>query len=235
MNATLQKKATPFLGAGLLIQVGGTFLRFIDMGLMYACIAIGAAVLVIGCMFYAQAKGFRRELGLLGLLSLVGVIALIFMRDKEAQAPAQATGELPSQTTEAFKDDPSVQDAIASISALEFASGNSRGDSAGQNDTDDLDTGPDELDLKQPAKPAPKVATTANPAARSSEAARKTLVGDAQGEIVPSRLIKQVGGKLTFTCHCGKRYKVDQSKAGEMMACRYCKKHLLVPVPELKS
>jgi hypothetical protein len=61
------------------------------------------------------------------------------------------------------------------------------------------------------------------------------LLGENQGEIVPSRLLYERAGKLTFTCHCGKRYKVEAARAGQMMKCRYCEKHLLVPVPELKT
>ncbi len=243
MIASLQKKATPFLGLGLLIQVGGSFLREINWGLTLACLAIGAALLIVGCMYYAVGKGYRRELGLLGLLSVFGVIALIYLPDKERDAPpAAADGELPVNTTEAFKDDKDVQEALASITAMPFSAA-----SAGKVtplDNDDLDTEPNDDEFEKPApkaggstprKPAPASVKAAGVQAASSKSAREAVLGEDQGEIVPSRLLHQREGKLTFTCQCGKRYKVALAKAGEMLRCRYCKKHLLVPVPELKT
>ncbi|CAG0976327.1 hypothetical protein PLCT2_01641 [Planctomycetaceae bacterium] len=242
MIASLQKKATPFLGLGLLIQVGGSFLREINWGLTLACLAIGAALLIVGCMYYAVGKGYRRELGLLGLLSVFGVIALIYLPDKEKDAPpATADSELPVNTTEAFKDDKDVQEALASITAMPFSAA-----SAGKVtplEIDDLDTEPNDDDFEKPAKKPGGSAPPKGPVsikasgvqAASSKKAREAVLGETQGEIVPSRLLYQRAGKLTFTCQCGKRYKVDTSRAGEMMMCRYCKKHLLVPVPELKT
>jgi len=246
MIASLQKKATPFLGLGLLLQIGGymvpvVFFREFNWGLTLACFAIGAALLIVGCMYYALGKGYRRELGLLGLLSVFGVIALIYMPDKEKDAPAPQQGELPAQTTEAFKDDKDVQEALASITAMPFSAA-----SAGKGtplDNDDLDTEPNDDDFEKPAKKPGGSAPPKGPVsikasgvqAASSKKAREAVLGETQGEIVPSRLLYQRAGKLTFTCQCGKRYKVDTSRAGEMMMCRYCKKHLLVPVPELKT
>jgi len=247
MIASLQKKATPFLGAGLLLQIGGymvpvVFFREFNWGLTLACFAIGAALLVVGCMYYAVGKGYRRELGLLGLLSVFGVIALIYMPDKEKDAPAPQQGELPAQTTEAFKDDKDVQEALASITAMPFSTA-----SAGKAtplENDDLDTEPDDDEFEKPAskvggstpqKPAPASVKATGVQAASSKKAREAVLGETQGEIVPSRLLFQRDGKLTFTCQCGKRYKVELAKAGEMLRCRHCKKHLLVPVPELKT
>jgi hypothetical protein len=242
MIASLQKKATPFLGLGLLIQVGGTFLREINWGLTMACIAIGAALLIVGCMYYAVGKGYRRELGLLGLLSVFGVIALIYMPDKEKDAPAQPPEDLPANTTEAFKDDKDVQEALASITAMPFSAASAS--KVTPLDNDDLDTEPNDDELEKPApraggstpqKPAPASVKAAGVQAASSKKAREAVLGETQGEIVPSRLLHHRDGKLTFTCQCGKRYKVKLARSGEMMMCRYCKKHLLVPVPELKT
>jgi hypothetical protein len=250
MIASLQKKATPFLGIGLLLQIGGymvpvVFFREFNWGLTLACFAIGAALLIVGCMHYALGKGYRRELGLLGLLSLFGVIALIAMRDKEKDAPQlEQHGELPANTTEAFKDDKDVQEALASITAMPFSAA-----SAGKVtplDNDDLDTEPNDDDFEKPPvakkpggsapqKPATASVRASGVQAASSKKAREAVLGETQGEIVPSRLLYQRAGKLTFTCQCGKRYKVDTSRGGEMMMCRYCKKHLLMPVPELKT
>ena len=249
MIASLQKKATPFLGIGLLLQIGGymvpvVFFREFNWGLTLACFAIGAALLIVGCMHYALGKGYRREMGLLGLLSVFGVIALIYMPDKEKDAPqASPAGELPANTTEAFKDDKDVQEALASITAMPFSTA-----SAGKVaplENDDLDTEPNDDDFEKPAPKKPGGSAPQKPAtasvkasgvqAASSKKAREAVLGETQGEIVPSRLLYQRDGKLTFTCQCGKRYKVELSRSGEMMMCRYCKKHLLVPVPELKT
>lgn len=246
MIASLQKKATPFLGLGLALQIGGylfpvLILREINWAMTLACFLVGLALLIVGCMYFAQAKGYPRELGLLGLLSVLGVIALIYMPDKEKDAPAPPAN-LPAQTTEAFKDDKDVQEAIASISAMPFSAA-----SAGTMkplDNDDLDTEPDEEEFEKPAaktrgstpaKSLPAPVSAADVQAASSRKAREAVLGETQGEIVPSRLLYQRDGKLTFTCQCGKRYKVEAAKAGEMLRCRHCKKHLLVPVPELKT
>ncbi|GIK53267.1 MAG: hypothetical protein HUU03_04905 [Planctomycetaceae bacterium] len=239
MIAELQRKAVPFLAGGLLLQVGGSFLRFMSIELFVALAAVGAALLIVGCMHYARARGYKRELGLLGLLSVLGVVILVLLPDREKSSP-EGAAELPAQTTEAFKDDPDVKDALESINAMGFSAARREVD-VDDSDTDDLDTGPDELELSAGggpvARPAakPRGQVPMKVATSSSQAAREALVGQAGGEIVPSRLLYQAGGKLTFTCHCGKRYKVDVSRAGELLTCRYCKKNLLVPVPELKA
>ena len=42
----------------------------------------GVVLLVVGLCFYAKAKGYHAALGLLGLLSCIGLLILALMRDK---------------------------------------------------------------------------------------------------------------------------------------------------------
>ena len=43
---------------------------------------IGSILFIIGCCFYAKGKGYNGAWGLLGLLSLIGLLILVCMKDK---------------------------------------------------------------------------------------------------------------------------------------------------------
>ncbi len=42
---------------------------------------------IVACYFYAKSKGRHGAWGLLGILSIFGLIILYYMKDKSAQAP----------------------------------------------------------------------------------------------------------------------------------------------------
>lgn len=42
----------------------------------------GMTGFIYGCMLYAQAKGYNKWLGLLGLLNLLGILILVLLPDK---------------------------------------------------------------------------------------------------------------------------------------------------------
>lgn len=85
---------------GLLIQIGCAFLPLIlgalgvdiarlpdwaSLGLVLGVILgplLGAVLLIIGLCYYAKGKGYSAALGLLGLLSCIGLLILALLPDK---------------------------------------------------------------------------------------------------------------------------------------------------------
>ena len=72
------------IGLGILLQLLGRFVtRNEATALIGAILAIVGLVLFIwGCMNYAAGKGHSKWLGLLGLLSCIGLIILVFLPDR---------------------------------------------------------------------------------------------------------------------------------------------------------
>lgn len=82
---------------GLLVQAGGVV---IDGGSNAAgagpelgglMILVGAVMLIVGLGYYARAKGHHWVWGLLGLISLLGLIILGLMPDRRRIAPSATT------------------------------------------------------------------------------------------------------------------------------------------------
>ena len=72
------------VGLGLILQILGNFLaRTSTAGAMLGLVLIlvGAVLFIWGCMNYAVGKGHSKWLGLLGLLSCIGLIILVFLPD----------------------------------------------------------------------------------------------------------------------------------------------------------
>jgi MFS family permease len=85
---------------GLLIQIGSVFLplilgalgvdtarlpQWVASGLLLGFILgplLGAVLLIIGLCYYAKGKGYSAALGLLGLLSCIGLLILAVLPDK---------------------------------------------------------------------------------------------------------------------------------------------------------
>lgn len=68
-------KTNIFIGVGILMQlVGAQFGPVVQL--------LGAALMLIGCVFYAKAKGYHGAFGLFGLLSIVGLLVLVCLKDK---------------------------------------------------------------------------------------------------------------------------------------------------------
>ena len=61
---------------------------------------IGGVLIVVGCCFYAKSKGYNGAWGLLGLLSIIGLLILICMKDKEKElvrcTPSRVTFTCPN-------------------------------------------------------------------------------------------------------------------------------------------
>ena len=96
------------VGIGVLLQVGGLFIaqmpgvgerffaidilagikghnEFIILGLVL--ILVSLPPFIWGCMNYAAAKGYTKEVGLLGLLSIIGLNILVLLPDKLRDGP----------------------------------------------------------------------------------------------------------------------------------------------------
>ena len=72
------------VGAGILLQVAGRFLVARSQGtsiIGVVLLVVGAIFFVWGCMNYAEGKGHSKWFGLLGLLSILGLIILVFLPD----------------------------------------------------------------------------------------------------------------------------------------------------------
>ena len=72
------------VGVGIILQIAGQVLASTSeagaiLGLVV--VLVGAVFFIWGCMNYANGKGHSKWLGLLGLLSCIGLIILIFLPD----------------------------------------------------------------------------------------------------------------------------------------------------------
>ena len=72
------------VGLGFLLQILGRFLYMSSAGgsiLGLILMLVGLVLFIWGCMNYAVGKGHSKWFGLLGLLSCIGLIILIFLPD----------------------------------------------------------------------------------------------------------------------------------------------------------
>ena len=70
------------VGVGIVLQIVGNILSRRGMGLVGLLLGIvGVVLFVWGCMNYAEGKGHSKWLGLLGLLSCLGLLILIILPD----------------------------------------------------------------------------------------------------------------------------------------------------------
>ena len=77
---------------GLLLQFGSVFLSNLKSGTDVLSVALawlsvfgaitGCVLLIVGLCYYAKAKGYTAVLGLLGLLSCIGLLILAVLPDK---------------------------------------------------------------------------------------------------------------------------------------------------------
>jgi hypothetical protein len=73
------------VGLGLILEIVGR-LVFGGSVLGLALVLVGAVLFIWGCMNYAVGKGHSKWLGLLGLLSCIGLIILIILPDHHKEA-----------------------------------------------------------------------------------------------------------------------------------------------------
>ena len=70
---------------GLVIQVAGGFMEWGDMmipGMGRLVALVGLVLFIVGLCYYAKAKGREATWGLMGLLSLIGLIVLACLKDR---------------------------------------------------------------------------------------------------------------------------------------------------------
>jgi len=77
------------VGLGIILQLVGRMLAAENESMAFVGLAltlVGLVFFVWGCMNYAEGKGHSKWLGLLGLLSCIGLIVLIFLPDRNKVA-----------------------------------------------------------------------------------------------------------------------------------------------------
>jgi hypothetical protein len=85
MLAEYKSKTVTFVIAGIVLQIlGGIFAKAGILGALlgWPVGALGSVLLIMGCCFYAKAKGYAWWLGLLGLLSCIGLLVLYVLPDR---------------------------------------------------------------------------------------------------------------------------------------------------------
>ena len=85
MLAEYKTKTNIGVGIGLILEIGGQIINrqmpaLILVGSLIAL--VGVVFFIWGCMNYAAGKGYSKVLGLLGLLSCIGLIILVVLPDK---------------------------------------------------------------------------------------------------------------------------------------------------------
>jgi len=76
------------IGLGILLQFAGSSLAYANEAAAIPALVLtllGAIFFIWGCMNYAEGKGHSKWLGLLGLLSCIGLIILIILPDHHKQ------------------------------------------------------------------------------------------------------------------------------------------------------
>ena len=83
MLAEYKTKTNIGVGLGIVLQLAGRFIPWSEstgvVGLIISL--VGFAFFVWGCMNYAAGKGHSQWLGLLGLLSCIGLLILVILPD----------------------------------------------------------------------------------------------------------------------------------------------------------
>jgi hypothetical protein len=85
MLAAYKSKTMTFVIAGIVLQIVGSIIAkagFLGWLVGGPVALIGSVLLIMGCCFYAKAKGYAWWFGLLGLLSCIGLIILYFLPDQ---------------------------------------------------------------------------------------------------------------------------------------------------------
>ena len=84
MLAEYKTKTNIGVGLGILLQLAGRLVSRNEATALvgFILILVGVVFFIWGCMNYAAGKGHSKLLGLLGLLSCIGLLILIFLPDR---------------------------------------------------------------------------------------------------------------------------------------------------------
>jgi hypothetical protein len=85
MLAEYKTKTNIGVAIGLILEIAGRvmMMEMPNLALVGAIITlVGVVFFIWGCMSYAAGKGYSKLLGLLGLLSCIGLIVLVLLPDK---------------------------------------------------------------------------------------------------------------------------------------------------------
>jgi len=89
MNASENRKSLMFGVPGIVLQIAGNVKMRSEpedaLGLVLAL--VGTVLLIVGLAFYAKAKGRSPAWGLMGLLSIIGLIVLALLKDHAVAQP----------------------------------------------------------------------------------------------------------------------------------------------------
>lgn len=93
MDARLNRRSLALGIPGIILQAAGQFLPHIVgerpehasaavVGASWAMLITGGGLLILGLSWYAAAKGHSRAWGLMGLLSIIGLVVLLCLPDR---------------------------------------------------------------------------------------------------------------------------------------------------------
>ena len=84
MLAEHKTKTNIGVGLGIILQVAGRLIARNEANALLGLILslVGYVLFIWGCMNYAAGKGHSQWLGLLGLLSCIGLLILVFLPDR---------------------------------------------------------------------------------------------------------------------------------------------------------
>ena len=85
MLAEKKRDTNVGVGGGLALQLLGNVLQaqggaMVVIGLVL--LLVGLVLFIWGCMSYCEGKGYSKWLGLLGLLSIIGLLVLVLLPDR---------------------------------------------------------------------------------------------------------------------------------------------------------
>jgi hypothetical protein len=84
---TIDQRGSVRIGSGAVLQSIGVGLEWFAYNRVHIFVGfilslIGLGIFTWGCMWYARAKGYPRFLGLLGLFTILGLIALFLLPNR---------------------------------------------------------------------------------------------------------------------------------------------------------
>jgi hypothetical protein len=82
MIAEYRKKTNCGVGLGIVLHVIGELLFTSWNSLALPFLIVGAVLFIWGCWSFAVGKGYHAAWGLLGLLSIIGLIILVLFPDR---------------------------------------------------------------------------------------------------------------------------------------------------------